>query len=481
MSLGATLMNTQIPAHNAKATRQRPRIAVFGHYGNKNLGDEAIIEAVINNLRYHVDNPEIYCFSIDPFDSAQRYGVQAFPIRYRRDFFAKQQGFLHPGSASPQASETNTRPKDQTVSPSPTRNQQSWRARLKSLPVIGPFLKSTQGLLDFRHTAVQEIRFLRIAKAQLKDIDLLLVTGSNQFLDNFGGPWGFPYTLLKWTLIAKQTATKVAFISVGAGPLNNRLSYRFLRWALNRADYVSVRDKGSKALLKSKLGVAPEVFPDIAHKLNVTQSHSDQKREEGQPIIVAVNPMPVYDKRYWYEADDDKFKAYVDKLSELCMAILGDGHVLELFSTQEKDENVIADIVEWLQRSPHFNNWQTRVRITRSSKVAELMSALERADIVVATRFHATVLPLQLGKPVLGVCYYRKAAELLDDVGLSDYWVDLDDFTSEMLIHKYRTLLSNRHEKAKELGEHIDRYGQDLDRQYLALCGLLEKKYQSHD
>ncbi|WP_449287129.1 polysaccharide pyruvyl transferase family protein [Marinobacter sp. PE14] len=474
-------MNTQRSAKSSKAARRRPRIAVFGHYGNKNLGDEAIIEAAINNLRHHLGDPEIYCFSIDPFDSARRHGVKAFPIRYRQDFFAENLSYIEPGSATDQALATDRGPNHAPPNTSSSRIQKSWKQQLKSLPLLGPLLKGTQALLDFRHTAKQEIRFLKIAKAHLRGIDLLLVTGSNQFLDNFGGPWGFPYTLMKWTFIAKQTATKVAFISVGAGPLENRLSFRFLKWTLGKADYVSVRDEGSKSLLHSKIGMAPDVFPDIAHKLNGKQSFPNQRRQEDKPSIVAVNPMPVYDKRYWYKADDDKFTAYVDKLSELCSTILGDGHILELFSTQEKDENVIDDIVERLQKNPDFSDCQTRVRITRSSKVVELMSALERADIVVATRFHATVLPLQLGKPVLGICYYRKAAELLDDVGLSEYWVDLDDFTSETLIHKYRTLLKNRHAKAEELGEHLHRYGQNLDRQYLALCRLLKQKDESNE
>lgn len=472
-------MNTPSTELDSATTRRRPRIAVFGHYGNKNLGDEAIIEAVINNLRHHVGDPEIYCFSIDPFDSAQRHGVKAFPIRYRRDFFAKYRGYIEPGGVSGQQHATSTSG-DSSPTTTSSGTPQSWKGYLKSLPLVGPLLRGTQALLDFRHTAKQEVQFLRIAKSHLQEIDLLLVTGSNQFLDNFGGPWGFPYTLMKWTFIAKQTSTRVAFISVGAGPLEKRLSFRFLKWTLSMADYVSVRDEGSRALLQSKIGVEPEVFPDVAHKLNGKQSFPDQRRKERNTNIVAVNPMPVYDRRYWYEADDDKFTAYVDKLSQLCAKILGDGHTLELFSTQEKDENVIEDVVVRLRRNPEFEDWQARIRISRSSEVSELMSALERADIVVATRFHATVLPLQLGKPVLGICYYRKAAELLDDVGLGEYWVDLDDFTCETLIQKYRTLLSNRHEKAKELGEHLCRYSQDLDRQYLALCGLLEQKHESN-
>ena len=100
---GAAFMNTPSTELNAATDAQAPPYRGFsGINGNKNLGDEAIIEAIINNLRHHLGDPEIYCFSIDPFDSAQRHGVRAFPIRYRRDFFAKHHGYIEPESASDQ-------------------------------------------------------------------------------------------------------------------------------------------------------------------------------------------------------------------------------------------------------------------------------------------------------------------------------------------------------------------------------------------
>ena len=57
-------------------------VGVFGHYGNENLGDEAIIEAVIQAVRDRFPAAQIYGFSINPADTAQRYGIPAFPIRY---------------------------------------------------------------------------------------------------------------------------------------------------------------------------------------------------------------------------------------------------------------------------------------------------------------------------------------------------------------------------------------------------------------
>lgn len=442
-----------------------PRIAVFGHYGNQNLGDEAIIEAMLRNLRHYIPDAELYCFSINPADSRSRHNVDAFPIRYRADFFNPSP----PQRTTMQEKESTSVP----LSEDQLAAANSWKARLKSLPLLGSLLKIAQNVVEFRHTLNQEIFFLRAARSRLKSVDLLLVTGSNQFLDNFGGPWGFPYTLLKWTWLAKRTGTKVGFVSIGAGPLNHRLSFWMLRRALRKADYLSFRDKGSQTLIKEKTGINGPVYPDLAHSLYERDTNPKRPLQSGL-LRVAVNPMPVYDSRYWHHPDDARYQAYVRKLAHLCNAVTQDGGHLTLFSTQLKDEAVIDDVIDTMKSS---NVAFIQPEIARSRTVDELMRTINSADLVIATRFHATVLPLHLGIPVLGICYYRKAAELLEDVGLGSYYVDINDFDVHSLILKYRGLVSEASSKQNELSVRQMAYFDALKVQYRKLRLLaLERK-----
>ncbi len=437
------------------------KIGVFGHYGNKNLGDESIIEAMIGNLRHHIPGCDIVCLSIDPGDSRQRHGVEAFPIRYRNDYFHPRQDIV-----PEQQSEDKSSPE---LMPAPALPAAGMKSRLKSIPLLGSVLKTVAGGMDTLSLVRREIAFLQAARHYLSDIDLLLITGSNQFLDNFGGSWGFPYTLLKWTLLARATDTRVAFASIGAGPLTRPLSYRMLRMALKRADFVSFRDEGSRDLIKEHVGVDGPVYPDIAHSLRYAPAPA-LPPDANTPLAVAVNPMPVYDRRYWHEPDDERYSDYVRKLAELCRGILQDGHRLVLFSTQKRDEDVIDDILEILAGE----DGQDRITLARNSGVTELMATLEQADIVVATRFHATVLPLQLGKPVLGICYYRKAAELLDDVGLGEFHVNIDNFDTETLADKLQNLIRYHQEGAIDLSPQMARYRHELDEQYRIIANLLK-------
>lgn len=436
-----------------------PRIAVFGHYGNQNLGDEAIIEAVLKNLRHHLPNAELSCFSINPLDSASRHGVDSFPIRYRADYF-------NPPPPQTPAQEDTAAPA--AVNEVATPLAKSWKTRLKSFPLLGSLLRAGQNVIEFRHTLKQEVVFLRAASTRLETVDLLMITGSNQFLDNFGGPWGFPYTLLKWTWLAKRSGAKVAFVSIGAGPLTHTLSYWMLRRALIKADYISFRDEGSQRLIRAKVGIDGPIYPDLAHSL-VKNNSRPTPAPPTDKFRVAVNPMPVFDSRYWHHPDDDRYRNYVLKLARLCDNIVRGGANLTLFSTQLRDEAVIDDVIEAMESS---DGAPMTPEIARSRSVSELIDTLNNADCVVATRFHATVLPLQLGIPVLGICYYRKAVELLSDVGLGDFYVNIDDFEVETLLNKYFAMLEQLKAGSFKLSEKHSIYLQALDEQYRTIIAL---------
>lgn len=58
----------------------RYRIAISGSYGGMNLGDEAILEGLLKELRAAVD-ADIVVFSRNPHDTEKRHKVRAVPIR----------------------------------------------------------------------------------------------------------------------------------------------------------------------------------------------------------------------------------------------------------------------------------------------------------------------------------------------------------------------------------------------------------------
>lgn len=57
-----------------------PRIGVTGSYGGLNLGDEAILEAILRPLREDL-RADVIVFSRDPKDTERRHRVEAVPVR----------------------------------------------------------------------------------------------------------------------------------------------------------------------------------------------------------------------------------------------------------------------------------------------------------------------------------------------------------------------------------------------------------------
>ena len=60
------------------------RIGILGHVGNGNLGDEAIIDALIRGIREVVPGVEFAAFTIRPGDTEARHGIPSFPLRRGR-------------------------------------------------------------------------------------------------------------------------------------------------------------------------------------------------------------------------------------------------------------------------------------------------------------------------------------------------------------------------------------------------------------
>lgn len=61
------------------------KITISGFYGAGNTGDEAILEAILDNLREQLDFPEITVLSLSPTLTAQQHNVQSIYRAWRRE------------------------------------------------------------------------------------------------------------------------------------------------------------------------------------------------------------------------------------------------------------------------------------------------------------------------------------------------------------------------------------------------------------
>src|SRR5262249_37674380 len=161
------------------------------------------------------------------------------------------------------------------------------------------------------------------------------------------------------------------FLSLGAGPLDARLSRLFVRRALGLPRYVSLRDPRSAEIVAALGHARPRpVFPDLAYGLPIRRARASSPRH-GRVRVVGVHPIAAFDPRVWPVKDRSKYLAYLGKLAEFTCWLLDGGVEVRLFSSQAKmDRTAIADLENLL--GAHAARGRGRLARARIENVADL-------------------------------------------------------------------------------------------------------------
>jgi polysaccharide pyruvyl transferase WcaK-like protein len=407
------------------------RIAILHHTGGGNLGDDAIIDVVIGNIRERQPGADIVVFSMNPDDTAQRHGVTAFPLRRHR-WSIGYAPVKDPDSGS-----------DGSGFP--------YRAG----EVRNPLLRIPRSLFV-------ELLFLAKSYRRLKTCDLLVISGGGQLTER-GGPWSFPYALFTWTLLAKIAGVRCLFLNVGAGPLNHPLSRFFVKRALLAADYVSFRDQQSQSLAVS-LGFQrhSHVFPDNVFSLTVEPSANGVPR---QSPIVGIAPMPFPFSDLLTPPDDPQSiqDEFIEKLANFSLRVSALSYRLQLFGSDVGADHTEIEHLRTVLGSRHAMSLPAYEPV---SSVGELLSRIAAMDYVVTCRFHGVVFALLLNKPVLAISHHPKVAELMRALGLSRYCVDMRNFDSEILFEKFLSLVSESDNVRQRMSASLAGFRSQLETQF---------------
>ncbi len=393
------------------------RIGILGHVGNENLGDESIIAAVIQNVRRRRPDADILGFTLQPLDTEERHGIPTYPIR--RGARTRQSG------KSPDTASTG---------PEQPRNPsifQRMKELVKQIPFLSALARSVLVALETVPEIAKEIRFLLSSRQHIHGLDLLIFAGSHQLNDFVGGAWAYPYTVLKWTLLAKETGAEVVFLSLGAGPIDGWLGRTFIRQALKRASYRSYRDVTAQRMVDSlHLFETDLVVPDLAFSLDSSVVSREPARS--RRTVVGINPLPLYTD-YWFTTDFEKYDLYVGKLAAFADWLVNRGCEVRFIPTQLKVDPAVIDDVRIRMATNGRPECEGLILEPTISCLDDLLSALGDLDIMIATRYHGVVLSLAFQKPVLAIAYHDKSRDLMNWFGQGDFVIEGDTFSAEAL------------------------------------------------
>jgi polysaccharide pyruvyl transferase WcaK-like protein len=394
------------------------RIYFFGHFGSPNFGNEITFQAVLCHVRRRLPNARFACVCTNPAALAATQKIETFPVS--RDFGAPQR-------------------------------HRTGLVRLLRRIFVGVPREVFRWFDAFR---------------TLRGVDMLIIPGTGLLTDAYGlQGWG-PYSLFKWSLMAKVCRCKISFLSVGAGPLYSALGRYFVKSALFMADFRSFRDDASMNCLKESGFQAngDRLYPDLVFGLPETVIPCGEKR--GNPRRVVGLGLMVYAGKYSVaEPSDAIYRRYLETLVSFAQWLLEHDYDVRLFLGEATDVTVLEDFKSLLKTTAGAYD-EKRVIDQPAHSVEELLPQIAATDIVVATRFHNLVLSLLLDKPVLAISFHHKCDSLMSQMGLAKYCHNINKMNASALIEQFLDLEKNAEQLKPVLRQTIEQSRKALDEQY---------------
>jgi polysaccharide pyruvyl transferase WcaK-like protein len=393
------------------------RIALFGHFGAQNLGNECTLQAMLCNIRDHMPTAEVYGICSDPEDTRMRHGIAAIPL----------QGEYGRRAGDPR-----------------------WASRGR--------LSRMRGLVSGRIPG--ELRAWRDAVRALRGTRILAITGTGVLTDASESLFGLPYEIFKWACAARLARCRVRFVAVGVERIRRPLTKRLLRSALALADYRSYRDDVSRDRVRA-IGVdttRDAVVPDLAFSLPPETLPVPREVSRSTRSVVGVGVMDYYGFGLQRAEADAVHEAYVTKMCQFVAWLLRQGHTVRMLHGDIHRDRPVRQRVRMELAGAGLAGQASRLIDRDVLSVPDLLAEVAATDVVVAPRFHNLLLALLLHRPVVSISYETKNDALLAGFGLEEYCEPIERLDVARLIARLTTLRGERAARSLEIRKKTEEY-----------------------
>jgi polysaccharide pyruvyl transferase WcaK-like protein len=361
---------------------EEARIGLFGLFGCGNVGNDGTLDAMLQRLRVEHSRHELVIICREPARVEAAMGVAAVSMLSYRDRVG--------------------------------------RSKLRSLTprLLSKFIDPLWIFLVVRRLEVVVVPGMGVFEQQIRV-----------------RPWGLPYALFLLAMSCKLSGTKLAFVSVGAEPIDNPITRAFVVRAAKTAEFCSFRDEFSRRSMADMGGLASDatVCPDLV--LGLPYEAGPVADNGAVCIGVMAYYGPTDDKKRYAEAHED----YVSKLRVFVLQVADAGHQVRLLTGDIADEKVAARIREYvLVGRPAMA--PERVVVVPATTLAETMAAIVGCHAVVATRYHNVLCALLLRRPTISLGYGGKHDDLMSVMGLPEMSDHVSSFDVTWLSNRFKHL-----------------------------------------
>jgi polysaccharide pyruvyl transferase WcaK-like protein len=320
---------------------------------------------------------------------------------------------------------------------------------------------------------VTESAHVRAAAGAVRRLDCVVIPGGGTLDDFWGGPWGQPWAVCKWSLLSRFYGVPFLFVSIGKSSLERPLSRFFFRIALRLAKYRSYRDPGTKIAVQTLVDARKDpVYPDLAFSYPCPAVQTLQRNgSEDSRLLIGVSPIAYCDPRGWPLKDERRYAAYVSQLAEVVRWLIKERHRVLFFTTDGPDARTLEDIRNMISGTATDTETIQTLTDCMEQGPDTLLRGICRADLTIASRLHGIILSHLNATPVLALSFDRKVDAHMNAVGQQDYCLNIDHLQFDTIIERFNALKNLREREAVRIRCAAAGFREQLEIQYDQIFG----------
>lgn len=236
----------------------------------------------------------------------------------------------------------------------------------------------------------------------LRSFDIVLDTGAG---DSFSDIYGLKRLMIMTHVqsLCKRLGSTLVLAPQTIGPFNSRIGRYLARRTLKIADVVSARDTVSYQVAR-RLG-RTDVIPssDLVFCLPVPRVDFDNSHD----ILLNVSGL------LWKRNPHIDYRLYQNNIAELIYRLNSSGRSVKLLPhvlanpSDDDDENVLGEVL---------NLSGVNCPILLPKSLSDARRTVRSANLVIASRMHASLNALSVGTPSIPWAYSRKFAPLMEQL-----------------------------------------------------------------
>lgn len=431
------------------------RIGLISPCGYGNLGNAAIMTAMIDNIHQRLAEVEIVGITLNPDETSRRHGISSFPLSG-----ISLQGYYVSLKQNP-PNHLNTAGKCFRI-----------RSSLKRVSFLRDLVIK---LRPYVSTLKKEASYIFEAYRYVGALDAVIICGGGALDEFWGGPWGHPWTLCRWSILSRLHGKPLLFVSVGKSSLERILSRFFVRVALRLSKFRSYRDNDSKNAVQEIINAHKDsVYPDLAFSYPLDSVFKREQRDSDDALVVGISPIAYCDPSIWPSKNAQIYIEYLRKMANLVRWLYSKNYKLFFFATDSPDVKTIDDLNSILGGENKIAEAIRALPNPLDQSVDNFLGEIYNADIIIASRLHGIILSHIINKPVLAISYDKKVKSYMGSIEQMDYLIDIDEFNYEQAIERFAKLASLRKREMENIRMTNQSFRKNLSLQYDKIITIIQ-------